>query len=57
MKNNTITDMAKHAMIIGGVAFVYMGLFGHGLPTQLRGPLGKKLALPKKQTKRVKAGK
>jgi len=31
-------DMAKHAAIIGVVAFLYMGVFGHGLPTKLRGP-------------------
>ena len=31
-------DMAKHAAIIGVVAFLYMGMFGHGLPTKLRGP-------------------
>jgi hypothetical protein len=32
------TDMLKHAAIIGVVAFLYMGTFGHGLPTKLRGP-------------------
>ena len=32
------TDMLKHAAIIGVVAFLYMGAFGHGLPTKLRGP-------------------
>ena len=31
-------DMAKHAVIIGVDAVVYMGVFGHGLPTKLRGP-------------------
>ena len=31
-------DMAKHALIIGVLAFLYMGTFGHGLPTELRGP-------------------
>jgi len=61
--NKGITDMAKHAAIIGVVglgamkvygqetdiavkhstiltlaSFLYMGTFGHGLPTKLRGP-------------------
>ena len=31
-------DMAKHALLIGLGAFLYMGIFGHGLPTKLRGP-------------------
>ena len=31
-------DMAKHALMIGAIAFLYMGVFGHGLPTKLRGP-------------------
>ena len=34
----TVQDMARHAAIIGGGAFLYMGTFGHGLPTKLRGP-------------------
>jgi hypothetical protein len=34
----TTQDMAKHAVIIGVTAFVYMGLFGHGLPNEWRGP-------------------
>lgn len=34
-------DMAKHAIIIGIGSFVYMGVFGHGLPTELRGPFFK----------------
>jgi|MDTC01.3.fsa_nt_gb hypothetical protein len=34
----SIKDMAKHALIIGAIAFLYMGVFGHGLPTKLRGP-------------------
>ena len=42
-KQNTVKDMAFHAAIIGGAAFVYMSLFGHGLPTKLRGPVGRKL--------------
>lgn len=39
MKKNTLSDMAIHASLIGLSAFVYMSLFGHGLPTKLRGPL------------------
>jgi len=35
---DTIQDMAKHAVFIGVGAFLYMGVFGHGLPTELRGP-------------------
>jgi hypothetical protein len=35
---DTTQDMAKHAAMIGVAAFVYMGLFGHGLPNKLRGP-------------------
>ena len=31
-------DMALHAVMIGVAAFVYMGVFGHGLPTEFRGP-------------------
>jgi hypothetical protein len=34
----TPADMLKYAAIIGVVAFLYMGAFGHGLPTKLRGP-------------------
>ena len=34
----SVQDMAKHAVVIGVVAFLYMGTFGHGLPTKLRGP-------------------
>jgi hypothetical protein len=37
----TNKDMAKHALYIGVAAFVYMGMFGHGLPTKLRGPFFK----------------
>ena len=37
MKEGIMT-MAKHGLIIGTVAFLYMGTFGHGLPTKLRGP-------------------
>jgi len=36
-------DMAKHAIIIGIGAFVYMGVFGHGLPTEFRGPFFKEM--------------
>ncbi len=43
MAQNTIQDMAKHGVYIGIAAFVYMSLFGHGLPTKLRGPVGRKL--------------
>ncbi len=33
------TDVAvKHSAILAGIAFIYMGLFGHGLPDKLRGP-------------------
>jgi hypothetical protein len=39
--DETIAGMATHAALIGGVVFVYMILFGHGLPTELRGPLFK----------------
>jgi hypothetical protein len=39
---NTVTDMAKHAIlvgiIVGTLAFLYMGVFGHGAPTRLAGP-------------------
>ena len=28
----------KHSAILAGIAFMYMGLFGHGLPDKLRGP-------------------
>lgn len=38
----SVLDMAKHGILIGilvgFLAFVYMGVFGHGAPTQLRGP-------------------
>ena len=49
MKQNTLTDMAKHAALIGVSVFVYMALFGHGLPTKLRGPVGRKLLKGKKK--------
>jgi len=33
------TDIAlKHSALLAGIAFMYMGLFGHGLPDKLRGP-------------------
>jgi hypothetical protein len=33
------TDVAvKHSAILAAIAFMYMGLFGHGLPDKLRGP-------------------
>jgi hypothetical protein len=33
------TDIAlKHSALLAGTAFLYMGLFGHGLPDKLRGP-------------------
>lgn len=37
--NETLGDMAKHAAVIGLLAFGYMAVFGHGWPTELRGPL------------------
>jgi hypothetical protein len=40
----TTTDMAVHAALLGAAAFVYMALFGHGLPTAMRGPIGRKIA-------------
>ena len=39
----TTQEMAKHALIIGILSFVYMGAFGHGLPTELRGPFFKEM--------------
>ncbi len=34
------TDTAiKHSSLLALAAFLYMGLFGHGLPDKLRGPL------------------
>ena len=29
---------AKHSAILSGAVFAYMGVFGHGLPTEKRGP-------------------
>lgn len=37
-KQNTQTAFV-HSALIGAGAFLYMGLFGHGLPTEMRGPL------------------
>jgi hypothetical protein len=37
-RTDTTTQMALHAAGIGFAIFLYMGLFGHGLPTELRGP-------------------
>jgi hypothetical protein len=38
----SILDMAKHGVLIGllvgFLAFLYMGVFGHGAPTKLAGP-------------------
>jgi hypothetical protein len=31
----------KHSSILALGAFLYMGTFGHGLPTKLRGPFNK----------------
>ena len=28
----------KHSAILAGAAFIYMGVFGHGPPTEKRGP-------------------
>ena len=33
----------KHSAILAGIAFIYMGLFGHGLPTEFRGPFFKEM--------------
>jgi len=45
-KKESVSDMAIHSVIIGAGVFVYMVLFGHGLPTALRGPVGKRLGKP-----------
>lgn len=34
----TAGDMALHSVIIGVFIFGYMMMFGHGLPTEFRGP-------------------
>ena len=28
----------KHSAILAGAAFIYMGVYGHGMPTEKRGP-------------------
>jgi hypothetical protein len=37
LKQDQETAM-KHSAILAGAAFLYMGVFGHGLPTEKRGP-------------------
>jgi len=37
-KQNTRTAVA-HSALLGAAAFIYMGLFGRGLPTELKGSL------------------
>jgi len=39
--NETVGKMAFHGALIGAAAFLYMGAFGHGAPTALRGPFFK----------------
>ena len=43
VKQESVGDMAIHALAIGAFAFAYMALWGHGLPTKLRGPIGRRL--------------
>jgi len=39
---NTATA-SYHSLMLAGLAFLYMGLFGHGLPDNFRGPLAQSL--------------